>query len=316
MAIRDLRAVLCCGNICFDIPVWPVEKLAWGTTTWVDTITESLGGNGANTSYALARLGVSVTLTGVVGSDATAGRAIDTLRDAGVDVSRIGRADLPTTSTVCVVHPSGDRLFLHRPGASSALEASALEFDLARHSHFHLANPFSLPKLRPEAGALMRRAREAGFTTSLDTGWDALGRWIEDIGPCLPSTGVLFVNGAEAEMLTGVDDPSAAAAALLALGAGAVVLKTGAAGSTIYTAAGETRVPAFAVPVVDTTGAGDCFAGGFLAALARGYDYPAAARFANAVGAMNVQCLGAAQGVTTFEETERWIGAHSTLNNS
>ena len=316
MAIRELRSVMCCGTICYDIPVWPVETVAWGTTTWVETITESLGGNGANTSYALARLGVPVSLVGVVGSDANARRAVDTLRSAGVDVARIGSVDLPTTSTVCVVHPSGDRLFLHRPGASSALERSALEFDPALHSHFHFANPFSLPKLRADAGDLMRRARSAGLTTSLDTGWDALGRWVADIGPCLPFTDVLFVNGSEAEMLTGHADNRAAAAALLDLGAAAVVLKTGGNGCTVYTGGTSTAVPTFRVPVVDTTGAGDCFAGGFLAALARGFDYAEAARFANAVGALNVQCLGAAQGVVSFEETERWIAGRSKLGGS
>lgn len=316
MAIRDLRGVLCCGNICYDIPVWPVEKIAWGTTTWVETITESLGGNGANTSYALARLGVPVSLVGVVGSDSTAARAVETLRSAGVDVARIRSADLPTTSTICVVHPSGDRLFLHRPGASSALEASAIEFEPALHSHFHLANPFSLPKLRPDAGDLMRRARDRGFSTSLDTGWDALGRWIADIGPCLPFTDVLFVNGTEAGMLTGIEDHDGAAAALLDLGTSTVVLKTGCKGCSVYRSDGRLEVPTFTVPVVDTTGAGDCFAGGFLAALSRGFDFAAAAKFANAVGALNVQCLGAAQGIVSFEETERWIATRSTLGSS
>lgn len=316
MPIKDIRGVLCCGNICLDIPVAPVERIEWGTTTWVETIEESLGGNGANTSYALAKLGLPVNLTGVVGADAPGDKVLSILRDSGVDASGVRRTDLPTTSTICVVHPSGERLFLHRPGASSAAEERDVQFDACGTcNHFHLANPFALPKVRLDAGKLMQRARSAGFTTSLDAGWDALGRWIEDIGPCLPHTNLMFINDREAKMLTGLDDSFAAVAALQRYGATDVVVKSGARGCTVFRDGHRTHHPAYPVNVVDTTGAGDCFAGGFLAALGRGRSYAEAARFANAVGALNVQRLGAAQGVLSFAETEAWIASRSTLEN-
>ena len=63
----------------------------------------------------------------------------------------------------------------------------------------------------------------------------------------------------------------------------------------------------------DTTGAGDCFVGAFLASLHHGLDYLQAARVANAVGAMNVEKLGAAQGVRSWEETQAWIRERDTL---
>ena len=313
MPIGTVTGVLCCGNICFDMPVWPVEKLAWGTTTWVETITESVGGNGANTSYALARLGVPVSLTGVIGSDAPGDKILAELASVGVDVSRIRRVDQPTTSTVCVVHPSGDRLFLHRVGSSTAVEAADVQFNGLTASHFHLANPFALPNVRHKVGSLMQRAKAAGLTTSLDTGWDARGRWIEDIGPALPHTDLLFVNDSEAAMLSGHKDVDAAARDLIGRGARQLVVKTGAKGCAIYANDSRLEVPGFATNVVDTTGAGDCFAGGFLAALHRGLSYGYAAKFANAVGALNVQHLGAAQGVLSFDETERWMHSRSTL---
>jgi sugar/nucleoside kinase (ribokinase family) len=317
MPIESVTGVLCCGNICFDMPVWPVDQITWGTTTWVETITESLGGNGANTSYALATLGVPVFLTGVVGSDGAGDKVLATLRSSGVDTSRIRRSDLPTTSTVCIVHPSGDRLFLHRVGGSTAVEAADVSFDLGgKLSHFHLANPFALPNLRTQVGELLRRAKSAGLSTSLDTGWDARGRWIDDIGPGLPVTDLLFVNDKEAAMLTGEADIDGAVGKLRALGAGDIVVKIGAEGCLVYNGSSRCEVPGFAVDVVDTTGAGDCFAGGFLAALHRGRSYPAAARFANGVGALNVQRLGAAQGVLSFDETEHWIEMRSKLNIS
>jgi sugar/nucleoside kinase (ribokinase family) len=313
MPIETLTGVLCCGNICFDVPVWPVEKLAWGTTTWVETIAESVGGNGANTSYALARLGVPVCLTGVVGSDASGDKILAKLASVGVDTSRIRRIDQPTTSTVCIVHPSGDRLFLHRVGSSSEVDPADVEFTGVAANHFHLANPFALPKVRPAVGELLRRAKASGFTTSLDTGWDARGRWIDDIGPGLPHTDLLFVNDTEAAMLSGHEDIDRAASDLLGRGARELVVKAGAKGCFIYTGDSKLEVGGFPAAVVDTTGAGDCFAGGFLAALHRGRSYPDAARFANAVGALNVQYLGAAQGVLSFQETEQWMQSGGTL---
>ena len=303
--IERIEGVVCCGNICYDMPVWPVDRVAWGATTWVERIEHSVGGNGANTSYALARLGTPVKLFGMVGSDAPGETVLAMLREAGVDTAGVRRSDLPTAMTVCVVHPSGDRFFLHKVGASTHVSAEMVEF--AGGSHFHLANLFALPGIRPHAASLLARAKAAGLTTSLDTGWDARGEWWSLVGPCLAHTDLLFVNETEAKMLTGVERADDAAVRLCSAGAAAVVLKLGAAGCGIFMSNGRVDVPGFAVSVVDTTGAGDCFAGGFLAALHRGLAYREAAVIANAVGAMNVQCLGAAQGVRGYEATLDWI---------
>ena len=305
--------VLCLGNIVFDILVRPVERFAWNTTTWVDSIETHMGGNGANTAYALGLLGVPVRLLSAVGRDEPGGRLLAQLTSAGVDVSLVERLEPPTATTVALVHRGGDRLFLHRPGALTG----ALDFTpamLEGIAHFHLGNPFALPRFRQHAGDTVRRARAAGLAVSLDAGWDALGRWLEDLGPCLPSTDLLFVNEEEARKLAGIDDVPAAAAKLRQLGAATVVVKRGARGCALYSADSELAVPAFDVPVVDTTGAGDCFAGGFLAALHRGWSLPAAARFANAVGALSVQKLGATTGLLSYAETERWIEARHPVH--
>ncbi|HYP12320.1 MAG TPA: carbohydrate kinase family protein [Bryobacteraceae bacterium] len=311
MPSREITGVLCCGNVCFDMPVWPVDRMAWGTSTWVETIGESLGGNGGNTSYALARLGVPVRLTGVVGTDANGDKVLSALNAAGVDAGRVRRdRSVPTTATVVVVHPSGDRLFLHLPGASKSLEASEVLLNRGDSlSHFHLANPYSLPKVRTQGAELLARARSAGFTTSLDTGYDSQGRWLEDIGPCLPFTDLLFVNETELQFLSGEQATTPGLLRLAALGAGDVVVKLGGRGCALMQGGEISEFPGFSVPVKDTSGAGDSFVGGFLASLHRQRSYRESARFANAVGACKVQALGAAQGVLTFDETERWIAS-------
>jgi sugar/nucleoside kinase (ribokinase family) len=312
MKLARVGGVLCCGNVVFDIPVWPVEELKWHTSTWVESVIETIGGNGANTSYTLGMLGAPVRLISVVGADTRGDRLIGILEQAGVDTSAVVRSTKSTTPvSVAVVNSKGDRAFLHRPGASRDIEPASVTFDHgAGYTHFHLANPFALPKLRMDALDVMRRAKEAGMTTSLDTGWDSLGRWIEDLGPALPFTDLLFVNDAEARMLGQSEDLDEAAASLRSRGAHDIVVKLGPDGCGVYECGGYLHVPGCQVNPVDTTGAGDCFAGAFLAGLYRGCETAECARLANAVGAMVVERLGATTGVAGFDETLAWMDAH------
>src|SRR5215471_21801092 len=92
------RGVLCCGNIVIDISVRPVEQFDWGTTTWVESIEQNLGGNGSNTSYTLGMLGVPVRLLGMVGRDPFGELALSILKRGGVDLSFVGRSKAATTA--------------------------------------------------------------------------------------------------------------------------------------------------------------------------------------------------------------------------
>ena len=303
-------AVLCCGNLVLDILVRPVTELGWGKTTWVECIDQSIGGNGASTSYALAKLGHPARLIGSVGADEFGDRILDQLGSAGVDVHHVARTDLPTPLTIGLVHPNGDRALLHQPGAS--LQAFSDGIDLtgdlvAGCDRFHLANIFALPRLQPFAAELLRCASRQGLTTSLDTGWDNRGHWMETLSPCLPHVALLFVNEEEARQFTGCSEPERAARIFREHGANKVVVKTGDRGCVVFAGSAVFQEPAFPVPVADTTGAGDCFAAGFLAAAQRGYADREAARFANAVAALSVQHAGSVAGLLSFDETVRWM---------
>lgn len=305
-----MRSILCCGNISLDIAVRSVDQFAWGTSTWVDSIQQHMGGNGSNTSYTLAMLGVPVRLLGMVGQDTAGERVLSILRAAAVDLEFVGRSMAPTTTTVCLVKPDGNRLFLQQIGSSAEVFPEPIEFTgpLSQGiSHFHQANVFSLPNMRRNAPETLRRARAAGLTTSLDTGWDVRGRWIEDVASCLPLLDLLFMNQDESRLLSGESDPERAARRMQSLGAGDVVIKLGADGCAVFTAGSASRFPAYEVEAIDTTGAGDCFVAGFLAALSEGKSYAEAAGLANAVGALSVQSLGAVTGVRSREATEEWL---------
>ena len=103
--ITNIDGVICTGNISYDIPVWPVDSVRWGKSIWVEEITFSVGGNGANTSYAMATLGGRIMLTGVVGRDSQGDAVLAVLENAGVQLD-IHRSDQPTTSTVVLVQSS------------------------------------------------------------------------------------------------------------------------------------------------------------------------------------------------------------------
>ena len=90
-------------------------------------------------------------------------------------------------------------------------------------------------------------------------------------------------------------------------GAKVVVIKEGECGCTVFSDGEEFSVPAYSVEVVDTTGAGDCFCGGFLAGLYRGFDLRQAARLANAVAAHGIQKIGGIDGVVDFNATTEWM---------
>jgi sugar/nucleoside kinase (ribokinase family) len=281
-----------------DVLVRPVDRLEFERTVWVEDVCASLGGNGANTAYTLARLGVRAHLASSAGRDRRGDELVNTLNEAGVDTAAVTRSELPTSTTVVLVRADGARTFLNQPGSSA--EDFPIELP-GGCSHFHMANVFTLPLVRKRAGEIMARARAAGMTTSLDTGWDALGEWTDVIDPALAHTDLLFVNHEEAERLSrgsGVDY-------FLERGVGLVITKLGARGCLVN----KVSIPGFTVNVVDTTGAGDCFVGGFLAALHRAMPIAEAARFANAVGALTVQEVGAIAGVRSFEETLEWMHA-------
>ena len=302
--------VLCSGSIVYDTLVQPVDGLHWGTTRFMDSIDYHVGGNGANTARALAMLGNPVRLLGAIGNDDHGRFILGELRESGVDAEQVRQVEGPTAATVVLVKESGDRQFLHRLGASEQAFREPVEFTrelCLGMSHYHLASLFILPHVRAHGPEMLRRARAAGLTTSLDTNWDAEGAWMRTLEPCLADLDILFMNEDEALHITGSSDPETGARVVLGRGVRTAVMKLSRRGCAIYTGRDEIVCPAFDVAAKDTTGAGDSFVAGFLTARLRGASWAEAGRFANAVGALSVQKLGAVAGVLPFEATQTWM---------
>jgi sugar/nucleoside kinase (ribokinase family) len=250
-----------------------------------------------------------VRLRGAVGRDAAAERVLAHLRDVSLD--EVERSRLPTATTVVLVAPDGSRSFLHAPGASNEVFAEPGEFRRGP-GHFHVANIFSLPNMRKTGAETLARAKAAGWTTSLDTGHDTKGEWMTVLAPCLEHIGVLFANESEALNISGSDDVRSAAQLLIGLGVRTVAIKRGRRGCAVFEANREFWADGFPVETVDTTGAGDCFTGGFLAALQKGGTMEDAARLGNACGALSASRTGGVSGLLGYQETLDWIASLST----
>ena len=303
-----MAEVVCLGILVADVVGKPIEAFPpKGTLAPVERMELHVGGCAANTSLALAKLGVDTAILGRVGDDGFGQFLAGTLERHGVDTRGLGRDGQEATSaTMVAVDGAGERTFLHYPGANAAFTGADVAWPVIEQAPIlHVAGPFLMPRyMGADNAEVLRRAKAAGKVTTLDTVWDATGRWMSVLEPCLPFLDFLLPSHAEARHLTGRERPEEIARALLDGGVGAVGLKLGAEGAYLRTAAGdELRVPAFAVEAVDALGAGDCWAGGFLCGLARGWGLEKTARFANAAGACAVQALGATTGIRSFEAT-------------
>jgi sugar/nucleoside kinase (ribokinase family) len=261
----------------------------------VDTAQLVVGGSAAIAACGAARLGLDTAFVGAVGRDLFGTFMLDALADRGVDVSGCGAdPDRPTGITVALVG-GADRAMMTAPGAIPLLTAAAIDRDLLRASrHLHVASFHLLDGLRPGLEALVDEAHAAGSTVSLDPQGDPGGGDLALLSRLAAQVDVLFVNEDED-------------AALDSAGCPLVIVKRGARGAVARTPEGTVEAAAPPVAVVDTTGAGDSFDAGFLAARLAGEGPAAALALACACGALSTRALGGTAAQATMAEAREAI---------
>ena len=298
--------VFCAGNAVVDVLARPVDGLAApGASQRLEEVAFGPGGNGVNTAIALARLGVRVALAAPVGEDRLGEILRRSVRAEGVDDSNvISFKEARTSVSMVLVDSSGERRLLHFRGANAHFSAHHVNWDLVKGAHaFHYASAFALPAFdgAPLEGAL-KRARELGCLTAVNICWDLHNRWMSILEPALAYTDFIFPNREEGRQLTGESEPEDIAQKLRRVGVKTVIVKLGAKGCFVDSPEGAFTSPGFAVHPVDTTGAGDCFAAAFLAAICGGNSLAEAARFANAAGALATLGMGGGDSAPTREQ--------------
>ncbi|MCQ9331793.1 ribokinase [Corynebacterium phoceense] len=249
------------------------------------------GGKGANQAVAAAQLGADVAFVGAVGSDAYAAPALEYLTSSGVDMSAVAELDNITTGlAVITVSADGENTIVLNAGANGQVDGE-----------------FVAERAKPVAGAkivlLQGEIPASGFAAAVQA---ATGRVIVNLAPvievpreALLAADPLMANEHEAGLILsqlGLDDsgtPREMAQRLLEAGFASVVLTLGSAGALVADGDGFTEIPTPRITPVDTTGAGDAFAGAFCARLLEGDSLADAARFAARVGAYAATGAGA-----------------------
>lgn len=282
--------VLVIGSANADLVV-PADRRPGGGETVLggDTIL-SPGGKGANTAVAAARLGADVALLGAVGDDPYGELLKRSLADSGVDTAPLRTSERPTGIAYITVTPDGENSILVSPGANSGLRPEDVRLDGVEIVVLSLEIPLDT------AEYAVAEASRRGIRTLLN-----LSPAAELPPETLGKLDVLLVNEHEAAFLLG---EAAELPKLLELGPKAAVVTLGEKGAAVVTAEGVTEVPSPKVEAVDTTGAGDAFAGALAASLAKGAKLADAARKAVRVAAISVTRQGAQPSYPTAAELE------------
>jgi ribokinase len=296
--LADVTAqVLVVGSANADLVVTAERRPAGGETV-LGGDTETLpGGKGANTAVAAARLGADVALLGAVGDDAHGGLLLDSLKESGVRTEFVRVVSKPTGLAFITVTPDGENSILVSPGANRTLRPEDVTA--------------ALPGARVMVASLEipLATVEHAVTTAAAAGT----RTILNLSPVasvpeetLAAVDLLLVNQHEAALLLGKAEDTPVRApelsGLLDLGPSTAVVTAGARGAVVVEADGLTEVPSPSVDVVDTTGAGDAFAGALATALCDGAALPDAVERAVRVAAFSVTRRGAQPSYPTVAE--------------
>ncbi len=295
--------LLVVGELCVDLIIDVDDEIRFGQHEQiVPRTTLTMGSSSAITACGAAALGTPTSLISVRGDD-TFGLFLDgELRARGVDTSRI-RVDgtRPTGASTHLTRPSGDRAILTSMGSIGTVRVSDITpEDLKGARHLHVGSWFLQHDLHDDAPALFAAARAAGLSTSLDGNFDPAETWDSGIRAVLRHVDVFFGNEEELTGITGASDIEAAIRRILEImPAGAtVVAKLGGDGALAARRDGDgIRLTSAAVPrvdgaLVDTVGAGDTLAAGFLTARLAGLPENEAIAFAVACGTASTRGAG------------------------
>ncbi len=311
-----MMRVACVGILVADVmaPVGVMPNK--GELARVDSVTVHNGGNAMTAAINLHKMGVPSAMIGKVGADLFGDFLRERLVANGVSADGV-KVDTDTQTSVSVVLlEGGERSFLHCVGTNATFSIEDIDWSVIEECDLvFVTGSFLMDRFDgEETAAFLKKCKEMGKTTFLDVCWDAKGRWGEVIDSALPYLDFFMPSIDEArEIAGGIDDPERIADVFMARGAKNVVIKLGSRGSYLRLAGEEqgTVYPSVkGVVAVDTTGAGDSFCSGFLAAYARGLAPSECMKVANATGALCVTAKGATTGIRSFDDTLKFVEEH------
>lgn len=289
--------IYCLGDLMVDVLARLTAPLAVGTDTPAP-IAVLGGGSAANTAAWLASESVAATFVGRVGDDAFGRAQHDALAHDGLDLALSVDPSLPTGTCIVLVDVDGERTMVPDAGANSALSPADVPVSSFRPGdHLHVSGYALFGGAREAALHAMSAARSVGMSISVGA---ASSGPLRSVGAAafldwIGTDVLLFANRDEAAVLAaaGLDVPAVDLAGALAARVGRAIVTCGADGAVYCAGSTAVSVPAPAVAVVDSTGAGDAFAAGVLAAFTDGAAPQPALERAHALAAAACAVTGA-----------------------
>jgi sugar/nucleoside kinase (ribokinase family) len=301
--------VVCLGVHLLDIlvkhPEAPVLNPGWQL---LDDLRITAAGTAAGPAVDLAKLGARPISMGVIGDDYEGGLMVDLMAGFGCDMSRMVRdPGAPTHISLLFIGPTGERNpIMIRPTGARPLTLDDIDFDVVADADvLHVGGADQMGEFIGEPLVeLIRHARANDVIVTVDVLAEVDEAFRERLAPALNHADFFFPNEGQLAGMTGTEDPGEGVARLReATGVETVVGTLGEEGSLILGAAGEARVPAFEIDLIDTTGCGDAYVAGFIVAIANGWDAEAAGWLGAAASGLVATGLGSDAGIVDLQGT-------------
>ncbi len=297
--------VVCVGAAIVDVPLQPVSRNIFDSESYpLEQISMTIGGDAINESTIITRLGGKVGLMSLVGNDAVGDYIIRHCDTVGINHEGVRRVDgIDTSINVALITEDGERTFVtNRNGSLWKLCGDDIDLSLIpRGKILSMASFFNSPRLDNDAIVkIFKVAKDAGMIIVADMIKPRLGETFNDIAGALSYVDYFFPNVEEAEQMTGENTVEAVAEKILTYGVKNVIIKIGRKGSLIDGVGYEPFVvPAVeGITALDTTGAGDNFASGFITGLLEGKDVRECGEYGNVAASIAIQSIGATTGIT------------------
>lgn len=289
--------VLCVGLMVCDLLVKPVDpKILKMDTCRAEAVDLKIGGDACNVAVNLQQLGISVKLMSAVGDDFFGRYIMESLtrQKLNTDLIHIYEHDETSRSAV-LISENGDRCFISRKGACHRLQASGVTNEILKEFDIlYIGSIGDLPGFESSGFAdLLRRAKRLGLITVADVTGEADRSAMEKLKEAFPYLDVFLPSIREARNMTGATEAEACLKAFEREGIQRACIKMGEKGSGILENGALHIIPAYPADCVDTTGAGDAFAAGFIAGITLGCGDRKCCDIGNYVGSRVVEQIGA-----------------------
>ncbi|MEZ0290599.1 MAG: carbohydrate kinase family protein [Sulfolobales archaeon] len=261
------------------------------------------GGSAVNTAIGVRRLGFKSGIIAKIGFDNFGRIIVDELLREEVDTRGLRVSWGKTGFTVVAIDSSGEVIMYGFKGSAEELEPEEIDEEIiARSKHMHIASLRIDTSLRA-----IEIAKKYDLSVSWDPGRVLSKKGVDSLRRILEQVDIVMLNSLEAYYMTGEKDFKKAAEIIRSVGPRIVLVKLGGEGVYVSSRDLQEHIPALRVErVVDTTGAGDAFAAGFICGVLRGYSLRKAIIYANATAALKISRLGSYE-VPKHEEVINFI---------